>query len=152
MRYCADLKERYVNSAIRHLTWQIAMDGSQKIPQRLLSTIADCIDAGRPFPGLALSVAGWMRFVGGVDEEGNTIDVKDPLACRLKSASDSHSEPADKVASLLHISDVFDVNMVQNPTFVAAVTSAYASLCENGARVAIHAITRPSPTAPENKL
>ena len=35
-QYADQLFERYSNPAIRHRLWQIAMDGSQKLPQRLL--------------------------------------------------------------------------------------------------------------------
>ena len=45
--YAAALLERYRNPAIRHRTWQIAMDGSQKLPQRLLGTMSDACEAGR---------------------------------------------------------------------------------------------------------
>ena len=34
----AALCERFGNPALKHRTWQIAMDGSQKLPQRLLGT------------------------------------------------------------------------------------------------------------------
>ncbi len=54
------------------------MDGSQKLPQRILGTIADNRAAGRPCPGLTLAVAAWMRYVGGVDERGEPIDVPRP--------------------------------------------------------------------------
>jgi fructuronate reductase len=30
---------RYSNPALRHRTWQIAMDGSQKLPQRMLDSV-----------------------------------------------------------------------------------------------------------------
>ena len=33
--YASALAARYANPAIRHRTWQIAMDGSQKLPQRI---------------------------------------------------------------------------------------------------------------------
>ena len=56
--YCAALKTRYLNPAIRHRTWQIAMDGSQKLPQRLLGTMTENLAAGRDIPLLALAVAG----------------------------------------------------------------------------------------------
>ena len=36
------------------------MDGSQKLPQRLLGTIRDRLAAGRPFDRLALGVAAWQ--------------------------------------------------------------------------------------------
>ena len=69
-RYADALFDRYANPAIRHRTWQIAMDGSQKLPQRILGTLADNRAAGRPEPGLTLAVAAWMRYVGGIDETG----------------------------------------------------------------------------------
>ena len=35
--YMHELQARFRNPALRHRTWQIAMDGSQKLPQRLLA-------------------------------------------------------------------------------------------------------------------
>ena len=46
--YKRALLERFANPALQHRTWQIAMDGSQKLPQRLLGTIRDRFAAGAP--------------------------------------------------------------------------------------------------------
>ena len=46
--YAEALLARFQNPAIRHRTWQIAMDGSQKLPQRLLGAIRDRLQAGAP--------------------------------------------------------------------------------------------------------
>lgn len=137
--YAAALLGRYRNPAIRHRTWQIAMDGSQKLPQRLLGTLRENLAAGRDVSGLALAVAGWMRYVGGIDESGQPIDVRDPLAETLRSASDGAGTPADKVAALLAIEDVFDPALANNATFRAAVTEAFAALTANGARATVQA-------------
>ena len=138
--YCAALLERYRNPSIRHRTWQIAMDGSQKLPQRLLGTIADNLEAGRPINGLALAIAAWMRYVGGVDETGEVIDVRDPLAQMLRDASDVGRDAPEKVAKLLSIDDIFDSSLAQNPAFRDAVTSSYELLCDKGARAAVQAV------------
>ena len=82
--YKAQLRERFRNPALRHRTWQIAMDGSQKLPQRLLNTIRQRLEQNEPFDRLALGVAGWMRYATGVDEKGKPIDVRDPLAAQFK--------------------------------------------------------------------
>jgi mannitol-1-phosphate/altronate dehydrogenase len=37
--YADSLIERFANPALQHRTWQIAMDGSQKLPQRMLDGI-----------------------------------------------------------------------------------------------------------------
>lgn len=135
--YGAALMERYRNPAIRHRTWQIAMDGSRKLPQRLLSPMADNLAAGRPVDGLALAVAGWMRFVGGTDEVGRPIDVRDPLAARLRAAWDGASDPAGRAAAFLAIDEVFDPALARDARFVAAVTGAIERLCRDGARAVV---------------
>ena len=134
--YCAALKIRYLNPAIRHRTWQIAMDGSQKLPQRLLGTMTDNLAVGRDSPLLALAVAAWMRYVSGSDEKGQPIEVKDPLAKVLRTASDSADKPEDKVDTLLAIQAVFDPELAANTHFRNAVIAAYKALIKHGARSA----------------
>ena len=78
--YCDKLLERYQNPTIEHRTWQIAMDGSQKLPQRILETVSDRLKHQKNFQGLALAIAAWIKYVSGKDLNGETIDVCDPLA------------------------------------------------------------------------
>jgi fructuronate reductase len=103
--YRAQLQARYANPHLRHRTWQIAMDGSQKLPQRLLAPIRENLAAGRPIAIAALGVAAWMRYVRGIDERGAAIDVRDPLAVRL--AGLSTGSPAERVDALLGLAQVF---------------------------------------------
>lgn len=137
--YGAALLARYANPGIRHLTWQIAMDGSQKLPQRILSQLAEGRAAGRDMAGLILAVAAWMRFVGGVDEAGGAIDVRDPLAARLRALSDRSKDPAGKVAGLLCVGEVFSAEMAGDAAFVADLTAAYEALATDGARATLEA-------------
>lgn len=132
--YTDALLARFANPAIHHRTWQIAMDGSQKLPQRLLGTVADNLEASRPIDCLALGVAGWMRYVGGVDEVGAAIDVKDPLAGRLRDISECATSPDARVRAFLALEDVFDRRLADSDRFRDAVTSAYGALENNGAR------------------
>lgn len=109
--YADKLLERYSNPSIRHRTWQIAMDGSQKLPQRILDTLSDNIAAGRESAGLILVVAAWMRYVSGIDESGSPIDVRDPLASRLKSLCDASQSVPETVSALLSVREVFPVEL-----------------------------------------
>jgi fructuronate reductase len=81
--YRGNLLQRYANPALAHRTQQIAMDGSQKLPQRLLGTLRDRLAKGLPVPRMALGVAAWMHYLRGVDELGQTYVVDDPHAAAL---------------------------------------------------------------------
>jgi fructuronate reductase len=138
--YVAALRARFRNPAIRHRTWQIAMDGSQKLPQRLLGTIRERLDRDLPLPCLALAVAGWIRYVGGLDERGEPIDVRDPLAEQLRAVqADAPQDPAARVRAVLAIEAIFGTDLPADARFAAAVTAAYRDLGIRGAREAVTA-------------
>jgi fructuronate reductase len=132
--YTDALLERYRNPAIRHRTWQIAMDGSQKLPQRILGTMSENVAAGRPVAGLVLAVAAWMRYVGGIDERDAPIEVRDPLADRLRALSDGAADAAGKVAALLEVRGIFPPRLAADPAVREGLTAAYAALVAKGAR------------------
>src|SRR5712671_3340980 len=79
--YIQAILKRFRNPAIRHALSQIAWDGSQKLPFRLLGTIADNLEAGRPIERLCVPVAGWMHFVRRQAARGERVT--DPLSERL---------------------------------------------------------------------
>ncbi len=138
--YKAALVARFENPALKHRTWQIAMDGSQKLPQRLLGTIRDCLKRGLPFRRLALGVAGWMRYVTGVDEKGAAIDVRDPLAARLRELADEAGPSPEQLArTLLGVGSIFGDDLAADPRFVEAVTEGLAQLYRVGAKRAVAA-------------
>jgi fructuronate reductase len=132
--YKRSLQERFANPALKHRTWQIAMDGSQKLPQRLLGTIRDRLAADAPFRRLALGVAAWMRYVSGVDEGGRPIDVRDPMSARLRALADEAGPVADRLApALLGIGEIFG-DLARDPRFAAPVTEALRRLLAEGAK------------------
>ncbi|KKC38330.1 dioxygenase [Devosia epidermidihirudinis] len=127
------LLERFRNPALKHRTWQIAMDGSQKLPQRLLGTIRDRMAAEQPFERLALGVAGWMRYVMGIDEAGEIIDVRDPLAMRMLAiAADAGDDAEDLYIGLADLTEVFGTDLADNQSFGEAVATHLDTLFEIG--------------------
>ncbi len=136
------LLARFANPALKHRTWQIAMDGSQKLPQRLLGTICDRLEKGLEVKRASLGVAAWMRYVTGRDESGADIDVKDPFAVRLRSIADAAKGNVPiLVRELLQIKEIFGEDLPHNPTFKAEVTGHLASLFARGARATVHGLT-----------
>lgn len=131
--YRKELMTRFSNSALMHRTRQIAMDGSQKLPQRLLAGAADRLKSGRGVPAMALGIAAWMKWQSGVTESGETVVVDDPLAARTAELLASADDDIGRVKALLSLSAVFPPALATEPRFVAAVTDAYLTLGAHGA-------------------
>jgi len=136
--YKRALIERFNNPALQHRTWQICMDGSQKLPQRVLGSIRDRLAAGASIDRLVMGVAGWMRYVTGTDERGQPIDVRDPLSTRLRAIADDAGLVADRLApGLLAVREIFAPDLTADPRFRSAVTGALGRIIAKGAKQAV---------------
>jgi fructuronate reductase len=136
--YQATLIARFANPALAHRTSQIAMDGSQKLPQRLLAPIRDRLCTGAPVDHLCLAVAGWIRYAAGRDEQDRPIDVVDPLATRFATiAAEAGRDPAALAQGFLGLSEVFDADLPRDARFVTRLTDQLRSLIDRGARATI---------------
>ncbi|MBI0539596.1 mannitol dehydrogenase family protein [Roseomonas sp. KE2513] len=135
--YTDDLLARFGNPAIHHRTSQIAADGSQKLPQRLLSTVRERLAAKLPIPALALAVAAWARYVGGIDEAGRALEVRDPMAPAFRAALDAAgNDPDVRLSALLGLRSIFGTDLPVHAEFRGAVAAAYKRLLTAGARAA----------------
>ena len=132
------LLNRFANPGLKHRTWQIAMDGSQKLPQRLLGTIRDRLACGLPITRASLGIAGWMRYVTGIDEQGRKIDVRDPLAPRLKGITRAAGgAPPKLVDGLLGVTEIFGDDLPRSELFRRVLTQHVTALFVQGARSTI---------------
>ncbi len=103
-QYADALKGRYRNPEIRHLLEQIAMDGSQKLPQRILDPLFENLLAGRPYTKLLTVVAAWFRFL---QSKTDGLKINDPLSSDLMAVLQTYSGDHQLVADFLAISPVF---------------------------------------------
>jgi len=139
-RYAQELMTRFRNPALPHRTQQIAMDGSQKLPQRLLNTVRDRMRGGGSFAHLALAVAGWIRYASGTDEHGQRIDVSDPLAGTFAAiAGDAAGDPSRIADAFLDLAAVFGDDLSASGAFRAAVKGNVGRLFRDGTRATIAA-------------
>ncbi|MEA3010694.1 MAG: fructuronate reductase [Sphingomonadales bacterium] len=134
--YAGEILERFRNPAIGHRLAQIAWDGSQKLPYRLLDTIADARAAGRPVERLAVPVAAWMLFVERRARAG--AEIVDPLAERLAEVGRGE----DAVAGLLALRQVIPERLAEDLVFRDAVAAAAAAMREDQVSMLVAA---PSP-------
>ncbi len=122
--YIEALIDRFLNPALAHQLSQIAWDGSQKLPIRLLATIQDNLDAGRGIQRLAIGIAAWMRFVRRTGLAGEKLI--DPIAETLLALSEKMTDNAvQDVDLMLRQTGVFPQSLIENPTFQDAVGEGY---------------------------
>lgn len=97
--YCTELIERFANPALKHELAQIAGDGSQKLPVRVLSTIADRHNKGTASPCASDTIAYWLVFIYQRSAAG--ADINDPLAKRFAEIQQSSDNRRDKLTAIL---------------------------------------------------
>ena len=132
--YRKQLFARFANSSLQHRTRQIAMDGSQKLPQRLLESIAECYANGPAPQKLTIGVAAWMQWVtGGRDDGEYTISVDDPMAPIFERIARSGNTAAERVAALLELREIFPADLAQNDDFRSYLTTLVTDLSAQGA-------------------
>lgn len=133
--YRKSLLARFSNPALAHRTQQIAMDGSQKIPQRWLGTLGDQLAASRSVSHLALCLAAWLRYLEGFDQAGLVFEIQDPLgqvlqqhlglpASRTISDETCMSECTRLARALCNFAPVFAcLKSTDTPRLVTAIAS-----------------------------
>jgi fructuronate reductase len=122
--YIDAILARFRNPVIEHHLAQIAWDGSQKLPIRLLATIELGLAQGRDIRRLATGVAAWIAFV--VRQAKLDAEIVDPLAQRLADLGRRASGEADAdVALFLGLGEVFPRELAEREAFRAALSSAY---------------------------
>lgn len=132
--YCGRLLNRYENPALKHRLWQIAMDGSQKLPYRLLGGLRTNIHARRACPATVLAIAAWLRYISGVDDAGRAIDVHDPLAAELRQVYETAADGVAYVKAVLAIERVFGTDLAGDEDFAGQVCERYLEMKKNGVK------------------
>ncbi len=125
--YIASILSRFRNPAIAHQLAQIAWDGSQKLPIRLLGTVSDTLAAGRPVDRLAIPVAAWMVFAVRRARSGEPL--VDPLADVI---GEIVAAPPERQADLFLATDaVFPPALAGDARFHRAVCAAHRALMQD---------------------
>lgn len=101
--YVAALTARFDNTALQHRTAQIANDGSQKLPQRIVGSALDRRAAGAGADHLMLTVAAWIRAA---ELRGTTLPAghfTDPLDAPLAKIAEAAEPAKETVAAIFEL-------------------------------------------------
>jgi fructuronate reductase len=129
LAYAERLLARFANDSLEHQLQQIAMDGSQKIPQRWLNGCQILLNEGLSMDCTALGVAAWIMHVQ--QTETSQSGLNDPLAQRLLHlVADHRGQPHALLSAFLALHDIFPQQLAGDSRFQHSVTQAYTALCQ----------------------
>ncbi len=92
--YRAALRTRFANPALPHALIQIAADGSQKLPPRLLATMRDRSTRGLNSPAIAEAIGGWIVALTQIK------GLSDPLLEKLQEMARGYAPAATLIARI----------------------------------------------------
>jgi fructuronate reductase len=118
--YRDEILERFADPATGYTTYQVAGDGSHKLPIRILDTIADRLATGVVPTAATQVVAAWIVFVGRRrDAHGRELPLDDPWADRLgATAAGPEGSLVDRMLSLR---EVFPAAIAEHDGFRTAL-------------------------------
>jgi fructuronate reductase len=141
--YRDQLLARFGNPQLQHSVHQIATDSSQKIPQRWPPSALAELAAGRSPERLAFAAAAWLRYLRGVDDQGRSYVIKDPMADVLQPLARQHAgNPAATVQALGRLPSVWGEALAGHEGWLNRVAYRLAEIDKSGMTAALQQCTR----------
>lgn len=135
--YTDSLLARFRNPGIAHTTYQIAMDGSQKLPQRIFAPALQAATSGQPIEAFAFATAAWIRYLSGRHDDGRTYALQDPRESELSRAVAAGGTAEDIVARLCDVPALMPHALAESPQWRRAVSDVLARMVARGMPAAI---------------
>lgn len=124
--YETALVGRFCNPAIKHETYQIAMDGSEKMPQRIFAPLHAARHKGVDVRSFALATAAWLRHASGVTHDCLPYTLRDPRAAAFNAAFTGRG--ADEIIMALPALGIMPQNILADTAFLAQTRSLLADM------------------------
>ena len=135
--YAEALLSRFENPHLAHETYQIAMDGTEKLPQRILGPAVAALSAGSDLSAFAFATAAWMRYTLGRKDDGTPYALRDPRETEL---TDTGTPTATALADrLLALPGLFPAPLRDSTAWREAVTTRLDRMMTLGMPAAVEA-------------
>ncbi|WGW04929.1 mannitol dehydrogenase family protein [Tropicibacter oceani] len=137
--YAEQLCRRFENPHLAHETRQIAMDGTQKLPQRIFAPALEAMARGQSPEPFAFACAAWMRFALGVQDGGADFDLRDPRAEEIRQALDGARDTDAVIRALAALPGFMPATLQGSDTWLGLVRGHLEVMRAQGMRAAIEA-------------
>lgn len=136
--YQNQLIERFSNPEVKDTLARLCAESSDRIPKWLVPVIHERLAQGGDVTLSAAIVASWARYAEGVDEQGEPINVVDPLKDQLVPIAKSQRE--NRLA-FVENRTLFG-NLVDDERFTKPYLAALDSLYKNGAHATVEGLSK----------
>jgi fructuronate reductase len=136
--YAQKLLLRFSNPNIAHETYQIAMDGSQKMPQRIFEPALVALDRGGDVDPFAFAIACWIHYLSGAHKSGERYELRDPRQSELSRACEAGGRDSNAVVSeIFALPDLVPLGLAESISFQLLVCKHLDAMRAGGMKVAI---------------
>jgi fructuronate reductase len=140
--YARQLLSRFANPAIAHETYQIAMDGTEKLPQRILAPALEAREKGLNVRPFAFAIATWMRYCLGQLDDGTRFALRDPREEEIGRLLSGVVTPSDVVDALHALPNFFPEQLRMDLAWRRAVNCCLSTMMDEGMQAALLMETR----------
>lgn len=141
--YAEALAQKFATPHLKHETYQIAMDGTEKLPQRILAPAAMALERGQDPAPFAFATAAWMRYAMGRTEAGEVFALRDPQAAALTRRLEGTTAPGDIAGALIGLPGLFPEALRGHDGWREAVTGKLDKMLDRGLSGACPGPSRP---------
>jgi len=140
--YKTELIERFANSEVKDTVARLAAESSDRIPKWLLPVVRERLAQGGDVTYSAAIVASWARYAEGTDEQGDSIDVVDPLRDELMPIAQRQDE---NPLAFIDNRELFG-DLVDSERFREPYRQTLESLHQRGARATLEQLLTKDPS------
>ena len=131
--YKQTLIERFANPKVSDRLSRLCLNSSDKLPKFIFGSLRDKLEQDGSIDYLSFTIALWLRYLQGTDEQGEPLTIEDARADLLtERARLAGSDPQP----LLDIEEIFG-DLALSPPFVEAVTKYRGEIDRLGTNVAL---------------
>jgi len=131
------LIERFSNPHVKDTLARLCAESSDRIPKWLIPVVREQLAVGGQVKLSAAIVASWARYAEGVDEEGQAIEVVDPLKDELVPIAKTQRQ---NPLAFIENQNLFG-DLAKNEIFASAYLEALTSMFDVGAHQTLVNIT-----------
>ncbi len=136
--YASELAERFSNPSIAHRTFQIASDGTEKLPQRIFQPAMEALESDKDVRPFAFATAMWMRFCLQRHDDGGCYELHDPRSAEIAQLVKGNGHNSSLLSDAIHsLPDLIPHKLRLNDAWRESVTDVLTIALNDGCVAAV---------------